>query len=141
MWIERASGWLVSCLNQFWGWKIPIQVGVWRGHSSLSWSFNGVCICKCKIQGSSWFLLVQHIFPTISNFYCIFLLMEGLCFGWAIVFFERASHAPFMTVISLIYYVLHLQKVSGRNTKRLYVKMIINEQRMTISPLCWCMPL
>ena len=38
------------------------------------------------------------------------------------------------------YSVLHLQKVSGRNTKWLYVKLIINEQTMAISPLYWCMP-
>ena len=29
------------CLSQFWGWNIPILVGVWKGHSSISWRFNG----------------------------------------------------------------------------------------------------
>ena len=141
LWIERASGWRVSCLSQFWGWKILIQVGVWRGHSGLSWSFNGVCICRYKLQGSSWFLLVQHFLSTISSFYCIFLLMEGLCFGWAIVLFGRDYPDTFIIVINLILYFIHSHKFSGLNIKWLNVKVIINEQTMTISPLYWCMPL
>ena len=141
MWRERASGWLVSCLSQFWGWKIPIQVGVWRGHSSISCIFNGFFIFRCKLQGSSWFLLVQPILSTISSLYCIFLLMEGLRFGWEIVLFGRDYHGQFMIVIILIYYFIHFQKVLVRNTKCLYVKVIIKEKTMTISPLYWCMPL
>ena len=39
-----------SCLSQFRGWKIPILVGVWRGHSGLSKSFNGVISYRCKLQ-------------------------------------------------------------------------------------------
>ena len=29
-----------SCHSQFRGWKITILVGVWKGHSGISWSFN-----------------------------------------------------------------------------------------------------
>ena len=134
MWIERASGWLVSCLSQFQGWNIPIQFGVWRGHSDISLRFNGVFISRCKLQGNSWFLLLHPILSTISSFSCIFLLMEGLCFGWDIVLFERDYHGTYLIVISLIYYFLHIHKVLGRNTKWLYVKVIINKQTMTISP-------
>ena len=141
LWIERASGWLVSCLSQFWGWKIPIQVGVWRGHPCLSWRFNGVCICRCKLHGSSWFLIVQHFLSTISNFYCTFLLMEGLRFGWAIVLSGRDYIDPFLIGISLIFSFPHSQRVSGLNIKWLNLKVIINEQTMTISLLDWCMPL
>ena len=141
LWSERASGWLVSCLDQFRGWKIPIQVGLWRGHLGLSWSFNGLCICRCKLQGSSWFLLVQHFLSTISSFYCIFLLMEGLCFRWDIVLFGRDYTDPFMILISLICCFIHSHKVSGQNIKWLNVKVIINEQTMTISPLDWYIPL
>ena len=32
---------LFSCLSQFQGWKIPIQVCFWRGHLGISWRFNG----------------------------------------------------------------------------------------------------
>ena len=141
LWIERANGWLVSCLSQFRGWKIPIQVGFWRVHSGISWRFNGVFIFRCNLWGISWFLLVQPILSTIPSFSCIVLLMEGLHFGWDIVLFGRASHGTFMIVIILIYYFIHLHKVSGLNTKWLYVKVIINEQTMTISPLDWFMPL
>ena len=140
LWRERASGRLVSCLSQFQGWKIPIQVGVWRGHSSISWRFNGFCICRSNIQGISWFIIVQHVLSTISSLSCIFLLMEGLCFGWAIILFGRDSHGIFLILIRLIYFFIHIHKLSGRNTKCLYVKVIINEQTMTISPLYWCMP-
>ena len=139
-WRERASGWVVSCLSQFQVWKISIQVGVWRGHSGISWIFNGFFICKCNIYGISWFILVQHFPLTISSLYCIFLLMEGLCFGWTIVVFRWASHGPFFIVIILIHYFL-LHKVSCSNAKLLYVKVIINEQTMTIFPLYWCTPL
>ena len=139
LWRERASGWLVSCLSQFQGWKIPIQVGVWRGLSGLSQTFNGVCICSFKLHGSSWFLLVHQILSTISSLSCIFLLMEGLRFGWAIVIFGRDYHGPLLILLILIYFFIHLQKLSGRNTKWLYVKVIINEQTMTISPLYWFM--
>ena len=140
LWIERATGWLVYFLSQFWGWKIPIQVGVWRIHSGLSWRFNGFFIFMCKLHGISWFLLVQYFLSTISIFSCIFLLMEGLCFGWDIVLFGRACPSPFLVVISLIFSIIHFYKVSCRNTKGFYVKVTINEQTMTISPLYWCMP-
>ena len=141
LWIERAGGWLVSCLSQSRGWKISIQVGIWRGHVGISWIYNGVYICRCKLHGSSWFLLVQHFLSTISSFYCIFFLMEGLRFGWAIVIFGRDYNGTFIILIKLIYYFIHIQKLSGWNTKWLYVKMIINEQTMTIFPLYWCMKL
>ena len=49
-------------------------------------------------------------------------------------------HSPLLIVVRLIYSFLHLHKLSGRNTKWLYVKVIINEKTMTISPLYWCMP-
>ena len=39
-----------SCLSQFQGWKISILVGVWRSHSGISRSFNGVIIYRCKLQ-------------------------------------------------------------------------------------------
>ena len=132
--IERASGWLVYCLSQFQGWKIPIQVGVWRGHLGISWSFNGVFICRCKLQGISWFLLVQRFLSTISSFYCTFLLMEGLHFG-------RDYPDTFLIGISFVWYFIHSHKISGLNMKWLNVKVIINEQTMTISPLYWCFPL
>ena len=135
LWRERASGWLVSFRIQFRGWKIPIQVGVWRGNSGISWRFNVFCIFRCNIHGISWFLLVQHILSTISSLYCIFFPMEGLLFGWAIVIFGRDSHGPFMIVIRLIYYFIHFQKFTGRNTQKLYVKVIFKEQTMTIFPL------
>ena len=138
-WRERASGSLVSCLSQFRGWKIPIQVGIWRGHSGISWIFNGFFIFGFNLQGSPWFLLVQHILSTISSLYCIFLLMEGLWFGWAIVLFGRDYNGKFLIVIILIYYFIHIHKVLVLNTKWMYVKVIINEQTMAISPLYWCM--
>ena len=142
LWIERPSGWLVYCFSQFRGWKIPIQFGVWRVHSGISWRFNVFCIFRFNLQGSSWFLLVQHILSTISSIYCIFLLMEGLRFGWVIVLFGRDYNGPFMIVIILINYVIHIHKLSGLNTKLLYVKMNINEQIMTISlvyiDVCHC---
>ena len=141
LWIEIASGWLVSCLSQFRGWKIPIQVGVWRGHSGISWRFNGFCICRCKLHGNYLFLLVQHILSTISSLYCIFLLIEGLRFGWDIVLFGKDYHGPFIMVIILIYYFIHIHKVARLNTKWFYVKVIINEWTMTVSPLYWCMSL
>ena len=140
LWIERASAWLLSCLSQFWGWKIPIQVGVWRGYSRLSWSFNGVVfagVSYMEARGSFY----CNTLSTISSFYGIFLLMEGLRFGWAIVLFGRAYHGTFLIVISLIYSVIHLQEVSGWNTQWLNVKVIVNEQTMTISPLYWCIAL
>ena len=140
MWIERASWWLVSFLNQFRGWNIPIQVRVCRGHLGLSWRFIGVCIFRCNLQGISWFLLVQHFLPTISSFYCIFLLMEGLRFGWDIVLFGRASPGPFLVLISLILSLIHHQKLWDRNTKGLYVKVNINEETKTNSRLYFCMP-
>ena len=39
-----------SFLSQFRGWKIPILVGVWRGHSGLSRNLNGVISYICKLQ-------------------------------------------------------------------------------------------
>ena len=97
-------------------------------------------ITRCKLQGISWFLLVHPIISTISNFYCIFLLMEGLHFGWVIVLFGRDYPDPFIILISLILYSIHYYKFSGWNIKWLNVKVIINEQSMTISPLYWCIP-
>ena len=39
-----------SCLTQFRGWKIPILVAIWRGHSGISRSLiNGIIIYRCKI--------------------------------------------------------------------------------------------
>ena len=138
---ERASWWLVSCFSQFWGWKIPIQVGVRRGHSGISWRFNGFCIFRCNIYWSLWSLLVQHILLIIPSLCCIFLLMEGLHFGWDIVLFGRDDHGKFMIVIILIEYFFHIYKLSVLNIKWFYVKVIINEKTMAISPLYWCMPL
>ena len=98
LWIERASGWLVSWLSQFRGWQILIQVGVWRGHLGISLRYNGVFICRCKKQGISWFLLVWHFLSTISSFYCIFLLMEGLRFGWAFDLFVEYYNSPLFCI-------------------------------------------
>ena len=70
-----------------------------------------------------------------THFYCIFFLMKGLRFGWAIVLFGRDYPGPFFIVIGLIWFFIHIQKLSGLNTKGLNVNVIINEQTMTISPL------
>ena len=43
-----------------------------------------------------------------------------------------------MIVLILIYYFINSQKVLGRNIKGLYVKVTINEQPMTISPVDVC---
>ena len=48
------------CSSQFRGWKIPILVGVWRGHSGISRRLNGVISHRCKLQ--------QHM--DISSSYC-----------------------------------------------------------------------
>ena len=53
----------------------------------------------------------------------------------------RDYHGTFMILIILIYYFIHLQKLSGRNTNWFHVKVIINEQTMTIShyiDVCHC---
>ena len=63
LWRERASGWLVSCLRQFRGWKIPIQVGVWRDNSGISWIFNWFFIFRCNIHGISWLIHVFYKHP------------------------------------------------------------------------------
>ena len=36
-------------LSQFRGWKIPILVGVWRGHSGISRSSDGIIGYRCKL--------------------------------------------------------------------------------------------
>ena len=75
------------------------------------------------------------------SLYCIFLLMEGLRFGWDILLFGRDSSGKVIILMSLIEYFIHLHKVSGINTQWLYVKVTFTEQTMTVSPLYWCMTL
>ena len=73
LWRERASGWLVSCLSQFRGWKIHIQVGVWRGHWGLSWIFNGVVflgVIYREALGSFYCNTFSQPFPVFIAYSC-----------------------------------------------------------------------
>ena len=65
-----------SCLSQFRWWKIPILVGVWRGHSGISRRFNGVISYRCKLKNlmdisssycSSFHLKFSHHISAIWN--------------------------------------------------------------------------
>ena len=56
-----------SCLSQFWGWKIPILVGVERGHSGISRRFNGVLV-TVAIYIISW----THQSLACSSFHLMF---------------------------------------------------------------------
>ena len=93
MWRERASGWLVSCHSQFRGWKIPIQVGVWKGHSGISWRFNGFISYMCNLQGSSCTLQYQLVLSSIPSFLIIFSLYGLRHTWWAIDLFGEDSNA------------------------------------------------
>ena len=61
--------------------------------------------------------------------------MEGLHFGGAIVLSRRDYIDTFMIGIISILSIIHSHKVSGQNIRWLNVKVIINEETMTISPL------
>ena len=84
---ERASGWLVSFFSQFRGRKIPIQVGVWKGHSGISWIFNEFISYNWKLHGSSWTLRYQLVLSSIPSFLIIFLLYGLRLIWWDIDLF------------------------------------------------------
>ena len=64
----RASGWLVFLLKTISRVKDSFLVGVWKGHSGISWIFNGVLFSGVSYMKSCVFFYCS----TLSQLYLVF---------------------------------------------------------------------
>ena len=116
-----------SCLSQFWGWKIPILIGVWRGHSGISRRFNGVIIYRCSYN-ISWTLQDSAHSPSHLTFF------HHISAQWSEA--HLVSHLSFWGRSScsiILYYDVNniislLINLSGRNANIFYVLLISNKE-------------
>ena len=116
-----------SCLSQFWGWKIPMLIGDWRGHSGISRSLIVVIIYRCSYN-SSWTLhYLAHspshltFFHHISAQWSEAHLVSHLSFWGS----SSCSIILYYDVNNLIYLFINL---SGQNSKIFYVLFINNKE-------------
>ena len=116
-----------SCLSQFRGWKIPIVIGDWRCHLSLSRRFNGVIIYRSSYN-SSWTLQdsahsPSHLtfFHHISARWSEAHLVSHLSF-WGKSYCSRILYSNVNTSLYL------LKNLSSRKAKIFYVLLISNKE-------------
>ena len=116
-----------SCLSQFWGWKIPILIGDWRGNSGISRRFNGVIIYRLSynilwtLQDSAHSPSHLTFFHHISAQWREVHLVSHLCF-WGTSYCSRILYSNLNTLISLFI------NLSGINSKRFYLLLISNKE-------------
>ena len=123
-----------SCLSQFRGWKIPILIGDWRGHSGISRCFSGVIICNC-IYSISWTLQDSSHSPSHLTFF------HHISVRWSEA--HLVSHLYFWGRYScsrILYYdvntlIFVLKKLSGQNSKKYHVLLINNKETVSFPHL------
>ena len=140
LWIERASGWLVSCLSQFWGWKIPIQVGVWRGHSGISWIFNGVLFSVLiyrKSCGFFYFSTLSQLFPVFTPYSCKW---RDCALGELLIFLGKLLMIHYF-IFWFKLFVFKFQHTLNSKCQNISFKNVKQWSNSVISPLSCCAPL
>ena len=119
-----------SCLGQFRGWKIPILVSVWRGHSGLSRRLNGVISYKCKL-----YKLMDISISARSSFHLKF--SHHISAPWSETHLVRYSSIwGSLSWSSILYYdvnylIFNIINLSGINSKKYRVLFLNNEETMS----------
>ena len=116
-----------SCLSQFRGWNIPILVGVWRGHSSISSRFNGFIIYSYKLQN-----LVEISSSSCPSFHLKFshhisaLWSEAHLVSYSSLWGRfSCSSILYSDLNSLLFKFINL---SGRKANKSHVLLLNNEE-------------
>jgi len=120
-----------SCLSQFRGWKIPILVGVWIGHSGISRRLNGLISYSFKIKNlleisisscSSFHLKFSHHISTLcSEAHLVLVSYSSL---WGSLYCSRILY------YDLNYLIFKFINISGWNSKKYHVLLLNNEETM-----------
>ena len=116
-----------SCLSQFRGWKIPILVGVGRGHLGISRRLNGVLITSA-IYSSFW----THQISACSSFHLKF--SHHISAPWSEAHLVSYSSIWGSFSCSSILYsdsnslFFKFRNISGINSKQSHVLLLNNEE-------------
>ena len=118
-----------SCLSQFRGWKIPILVGVWRGHSGISRSLNGVISYNCKLQQ-----LMDLSISVFSSFHLKFshhilaLWSEAHLVSYSSLWRSISCSSILYSDVNAL--LFKFRKLSGQKAKKSNVLLLNNEETM-----------
>ena len=116
-----------SCLSQFWGWKIPILIGVWRGHSGISRRFNGVISYRCMLNQ-----IMYISSSSCSSFHLNF--SHHISALWSEAHLVRYSSPWGRLFCSNTFYsdvndiLFNFINISGQNSKKYHVLLLNNEE-------------
>ena len=131
--VKRESQWMTSsCLSQFRGWKIPILVGVWRGHLGISRRFNGVLVIGASYS-SSWTHQISACYSFHLNF------SHHISAAWSEVHLVSYSSIWWRLFLSnILYYdvnslLFKFRNMSGRKAKKYHVLLLNNEEIVPFS--------
>ena len=116
-----------SCLSQFRGWKIPIHLVIWRGHSGISRRFNGVLVI-----GEIYISLWTHQISTCSSFHLNIshhipaLWSEAHLVSYSLLWGSLScSSILYSNVNSLL---IKFRNISGRRANKSHVLLLNNEE-------------
>ena len=117
-----------SCLSQFWGWKIPILVGVGRGQSGISRRFNGFLVIGASYS-SSW----THKISACSSFHLKFFHHISAPIWSEAHLVSYSSIWGRLSWSSILYYDLNdflfnFRNISGRNANKSHVLLLNIEE-------------
>ena len=116
-----------SCVSQFRGWKIPILVGVWTGHSSISRIFNGVISYRWNI-----YKLMEILISSCSSFHLKF--SHHISALWSEAHLVRYSSLwGSFYCYSILYsdlnsLIFNFRNILGVNSKKSHVLLLNNEE-------------
>ena len=116
-----------SCLSQFRGWKIPILVGVGRGHSGISKRLNGVLVTV-----SSYNISWTHQISVCSSFHLKFShhisapCSEAHLVSYSSVWGSLYCSHIFYSYVNYIFF--NLINLSGINSNKPHVLLLHNEE-------------
>ena len=127
-------------ISQFWGWNIPIQVGVWRGHSSLWRRFNGFLFVGVSYRKSCGFFYcstLSQLFPVFTPYSC-----QWRDCALAELLISLGNIIMLIIICSDVYALYFMfRRLSGRNTQNNSCKNVEQWRNSVISPLSYCEPL
>ena len=116
-----------SCLSQFRGWKIPILVGVGRGHSGITRRLNGVLV-----KVSSYIISWTHQISSCSSFHLKFPhhisapWSEAHLVSYSSIWGRLSCSSIFYSNVN--YTLFNFINLSGIKANKYYVLLLNNEE-------------